>query len=112
MLCNYVEVSMKNVTLAMDEKLLEQARSLAERRKTTLNAMVRSLLAHEVEQEDRIAWAKAGMKRLIEEAKAAAATDTGEPYVWNRMDAYDERENRILSRHQRPDLRGFNEDES
>ena len=49
---------MKNVTLAMDETLLEQARGLAERRKTTLNALIRSLLAHEVEQEDRIAWAQ------------------------------------------------------
>ncbi|WP_133170099.1 hypothetical protein [Kumtagia ephedrae] len=104
---------MKNVTLAIDETLLEQARSLAEKRKTTLNAMVRSLLEHEVEQADRIAWAREGMRQLIEEAKAAAAKDTGgEPYVWNRMDAYEERENRILSRLERPDLRGFNEGES
>ena len=105
---------MKNVTLAIDEKLLESARALAERRKTTLNAMVRMLLESEVEQADRIAWAKEGMRQLIEEAKAAAARDTGdrEPYVWNRMDAYEERENRILSRLERPDLRGFNEGES
>lgn len=101
---------MKNITLAIDETLLERSRALAERRKTTLNAMVRSLLEHEVEQEDRIAWAKAGMRQLIEEAKNS--TDEGEPYVWNRMDAYEERENRLLSRHKRPDLRGFNEEES
>ncbi len=103
---------MKNITLAIDETLLERARGLAERRKTTLNAMVRSLLEHEVEQEDRIAWAKAGMKQLIEEAKAAKGDGAAEPYVWNRMDAYEERENRILSRLERPDLRGFNEDET
>ena len=102
---------MKNVTLAIDEKLLESARALAERRKTTLNAMVRSLLEHEVEQEDRIAWAKAGMKRLMEEARAKAALDDGEPYVWNRRDAYADREDRLLSRHERPDLRGFGEEE-
>lgn len=104
---------MKNVTLAIDEKLLGKARDLAERRNTTLNAMIRSLLEGEVEQEDRIAWAREGMRQLIEEAKAAAARDMGgEPYVWNRMDAYEERENRILSRLERPDLRGFNEGES
>lgn len=103
---------MKNVTLAIDEKLLESARALAERRKTTLNAMVRSLLESEVEQSDRIAWAKAGMKQLMEEAKAKAAADEGEPYVWNRRDAYGEREDRLLSRHERPDLRGFGEEES
>ncbi|MBX3579181.1 MAG: hypothetical protein KF723_18430 [Rhizobiaceae bacterium] len=104
---------MRNVTLAIDEDLLGKARDLADKRKTTLNALVRSLLENEVEQEDRIAWAKEGMRQLIEEAKVAAARDTErEPYVWNRMDAYEERENRILSRLERPDLRGFNEGES
>jgi hypothetical protein len=57
---------MKNITLAMDEALLEKARNLAERRKTTLNALVRTLLSHEVEQEERISWARAGIRRLIE----------------------------------------------
>jgi hypothetical protein len=103
---------MKNVTLAIDEMLLEQARGLAEKRKTSLNAMIRSLLAEEVEQEDRIAWAKAGMKRLMDEARAKAALDDSEPYVWNRRDAYADREDRLLSRHERPDLRGFGEEES
>lgn len=98
---------MKNLTLAIEETLLEQARALAARRKTTLNAMVRGLLAHEVEQENRIAWAKAGMKQLMEEANAREGG--GEPYVWDRRDAYDEREDRLLSRHQRPHLRGFGE---
>lgn len=113
-MCDYVETKMKNITLAIDETLLERSRALAERRKTTLNAMVRSLLEQEVEQEDRIAWAREGMRKLIEEAKIAAANDTSNepPYVWNRMDAYEERENRILSRLERPDLRGFNEGES
>jgi predicted transcriptional regulator len=101
---------MKNVTLAIDEELLRQARSLAERRKTSLNALIRRLLANEVEQEDRIAWAKEGMRRLIEEAKAKAEASGGEPYVWNRRDAYDEREDRMLSRLERPPLRGFGEE--
>lgn len=57
---------MKNVTLAIDEGLLGQARSLAAKRKTTLNAMVRSLLESEVEQENRIAAARAGMLELME----------------------------------------------
>lgn len=59
---------MKNVTLAMDEALLEKARALAEKRKTSLNALIRSLLQHEVEQDDRIAWAREGMRRLMEES--------------------------------------------
>ena len=96
---------MKNVTLASDETLLDRARGLAERRKTTLNAMVRALLEHEVEQEDRIAWAKAGMKRLMEEAPLDLGTD----YKWNRDEIYAEREDRMLSRLERPPLRGLGE---
>lgn len=100
---------MKNVTLAIDEGLLEKARGLAERRKTSLNAMVRSLLEHEVEQEDRIAWARAGMKRLMEEA-ALKSDPSEEPYKWNRDEIYAEREDRIISRLERPPLRGFGEE--
>ena len=36
---------MKNITLALDEKTLEAARAYAERHQTTLNALVRDLLA-------------------------------------------------------------------
>jgi Arc/MetJ-type ribon-helix-helix transcriptional regulator len=97
---------MKNVTLAMDETLLEQARGLAERRKTTLNALIRSLLAHEVEQEDRIAWAREGMRRLM----AEKPLDLGPAYKWNRDEIYAEREDRMLSRLERSPLRGLGED--
>jgi predicted transcriptional regulator len=93
---------MKNVTLAIDEELLEQARSLAERRKTTLNSMVRSLIANEVEQENRIAEARRGLRQLMERS-----TGTMPPgYVFNRQEIYDERERRLLSRHKRPSVRG------
>jgi hypothetical protein len=98
---------MKNITLAIDEDLLAKARALAARQHTSLNAMVRSLLSHEVEQEDRIAKAKAGLKRLMEES----TLDMGPDYRWNRQEIYDEREDRLLSRHQRPDLRGPDKDE-
>jgi hypothetical protein len=97
---------MKNVTLAIDETLLEKARGLAERRKTSLNAMIRSLLESEVEQEDRIAWARAGMKRLMEESPL----DLGSDFKWNRDEIYAEREDRMLSRLERPPLRGFGEE--
>ena len=39
---------MKNVTLAVEEKLLEESREYARRHHTTLNAMVRKLLQREV----------------------------------------------------------------
>jgi hypothetical protein len=99
---------MKNVTLAIEEKLLEQARALAEKRKTSLNAVIRSLLAAEVEQEDRIAWAKEGMRKLIEEKQKRG--ESGPPFTWNRDENYAEREDRMLSRLERPPLRGFGEE--
>ena len=99
---------MKNITLAIDEALLDQARALAEKRKTSLNAMVRSLLAHEVEQEDRIAWAREGMRKLIEEKQKQGKS--GPPFTWNRDEIYAEREDRIISRLERPPLRGFGEE--
>lgn len=105
-MCDYVEPVMKNVTLAMDETLLEKARALASRRKTTLNTMIRALLEAEVEQEDRIAWAKAGMKQLMDNAPL----DLGQDFTWSRDEIYAEREDRMLSRFERPPLRGFGED--
>ncbi|MBZ9867873.1 hypothetical protein LB515_21075 [Mesorhizobium sp. CA15] len=98
---------MKNVTLAIDEALLEKARGLAGRRQTTLNALIRTLLAHEVEQEDRIAWAREGMRRLMKESPL----DLGPAYKWNRDEIYAEREDRMLSRLERPPVRGFGGDE-
>ncbi len=97
---------MKNITLAIDEELLEKARGLAEKRHTSLNALVRSLLALEIEQDDRIAWAKRGLKELMENSTGRLPAD----YVWNRDEIYAEREDRMLSRLERPPLRGLGED--
>lgn len=99
---------MKNVTLAMDEELLRKGRALAEKRKTSLNALIRSLLAHEVEQDDRIAWAREGMRKLIEEKQKRG--ESGSPFTWDRDENYAEREDRIISRLERPPLRGFGEE--
>lgn len=95
---------MKNITLAIEEELLKQARALAGRRHTSLNAIVRSLLSEEVERDRRVARAKEGLKRLMDESTA----DMGD-YRWSRADIYAERENRIVSRLQHPDLRGDGE---
>lgn len=92
---------MKNITLAMDDALLEQARSLAAKRGTTLNAMVRSLLADEVADEARIAAAKEGLRKLMDDGQAQEV----DGYVWNRDEIYAEREDRLLSRLEHSPLR-------
>jgi hypothetical protein len=94
---------MKNVTLAIDEKLLEQARGLAERRKTSLNAMIRSLLSHEIEQEDRIAWAREGIRELIEQSTLEFEPGTNVK-EFSRRYAADQ-----LHGHEHPDLGGAKE---
>jgi hypothetical protein len=97
---------MKNVTLAIDEDLLQRARALAEKRHTTLNAMVRSMLAHELDQEDRIAWAREGLRRLMDKSRL----DMGPDYKWNREEIYAEREDRLLPGHERSRVRSAGKD--
>lgn len=57
---------MKNITLALDEETLAAGRAYAERHQTTLNGLVRDLLAKTVHQ-DRAATA-GEMFRLMDEA--------------------------------------------
>lgn len=57
---------MKNITLALDQETLEAGRAYAERHQTTLNALVRNLLAKTVHS-DRTATA-AEMFRLMDDA--------------------------------------------
>ena len=54
---------MKNITLAVDEKVLEAARAYATSRGTTLNALVREHLAQLVDEDRRIAEARRGAAR-------------------------------------------------
>lgn len=94
---------MPNITLAIDEQLLEKAREYAARKGTTLNALVRDLLDDTVTREKKIEEARKGLLELMQTSTARLGPD----YKWNREDIY---EDRMLPRHERPPLRGFNED--
>ena len=94
---------MKNITLVVDENVLDQVREVAARRRTTVNALVREYLAHVASEEGRIAEAR---KRLLELAETSQAR-LGPNYKWNRDEIYEER---MFPRHQRPGLRGGGED--
>jgi predicted transcriptional regulator len=89
---------MKNITLAVDEDVLKAVRRYAATRDTTVNAMVREYLADIVQQEDRLAEAKRGLKELMDNPTGRL----GPNYEWNREELYEER---LFPRHQRPDLR-------
>jgi len=74
---------MKNITLAIDEKLLDQSREYARTHHTTLNALVRALLEREVVARRRDHW----VDRFLE-LTAKAGGDSG-GWKWNREELYD-----------------------
>ena len=102
MICVTVDRTMKNITLAIDENVLNEVREIAARRRTTVNALVRDYLTQMATEESRIAEARKGLKELMDKSTARLGPD----YVWNREEIY---EDRMFPRHKRPDLRSDGE---
>ncbi len=98
-MCNCVEINMpKNITLAIDEAVLEKVRVYAAKRQTTVNAMVREYLVKTADEDQRLLETRRKLKRLIENS----TLELGPDYVWNREEIYADR---MLPRHQHPDIR-------
>jgi hypothetical protein len=93
---------MKNITLAIDDHVLDEVRQIAARKKTTVNALVRDYLTRIASEESRIAEARKGLQELMDKSTARLGLD----YVWNREEIYEER---MFPRHKRSDLRGDGE---
>ena len=74
---------MKNITLAVDEKLLEASRLYAHEHHTTLNALVRDLLRREIGAQKQEHWADT----FLRIAKEAGGNSHG--WKWNREEIYD-----------------------
>ena len=75
---------MKNITLAIDEKLLKEVRKYAAEHDTSVNAIVREKLAEVVAPKKRIADALKRMEMIADEA----GMEVG-PITWKRDDIYD-----------------------
>ena len=60
----------KNITLAIDEDLLDKVRVLAAMRRTSVNAMIREFLERIVESEKEKDNTKEELLRLMEESEA------------------------------------------
>lgn len=60
----------KNITLAIDEDLLDKARVLAAMRRTSVNEMVREYLQHIVDQEKQHCEATEALLKLARESQA------------------------------------------
>ena len=73
---------MKNVTLSIDEELLAEGRRYARTHHTSLNALLRELLARAV-RESRASWVRECFGKM-DEAKGHSGGRT-----WEREDLYD-----------------------
>ena len=89
---------MKNITLAIDEEVLERARSYAEKQGTTVNALVREYLNSLLDQQARREAALLELRKMMETSEARL----GPNYKWNREEIYEER---MFPRHKHPALR-------
>jgi plasmid stability protein len=73
----------KNITLAIDEDLLDRARVIAAMKRTSVNAMIREFLEHTVEAEKGKDAAREELLRLIDESEAKLGG-----YAPQRADGY------------------------
>ena len=75
---------MKNITLAIDEKLLKEVRKYAAEHDTTVNAIVREKLAEVVSPKKNIADAIERMRKIADEGGMSVG-----PITWTRDDLYE-----------------------
>ncbi|MBI2718005.1 MAG: CopG family transcriptional regulator [Rhizobiales bacterium] len=75
---------MKNITLAVDEQVLEAVRLYAAEHKTTVNALVRSELERLAKAEDRVARARRRIRELANDSQAQMG-----PVTWKRDDLHE-----------------------
>lgn len=78
---------MKNITLAVDEATLKQARRIAVERDTTVNALVRNYLKHLAGEEVARVKRRREMSRFLRDFRARAKTKVGR-VGWTRDDIY------------------------
>ena len=92
----------KNITLTVDEELLDGARILAAKRRTSVNEMVRGFLKREVERETAQAARAEVWGRIFESADSGARKRAGrlaeDKPLFDREEFYEEvmRERRLL----------------
>ena len=74
---------MKNITLSIQEDLLEEGRNYARKHNISLNALIRQLLEKNVRQANQDNW----LKECFQLAENAKGNSKGKQ--WKREDLYD-----------------------
>ena len=75
---------MKNITLAIDETVLDEVRVYAAKRNTSVNGLVRDFLSGIAEQEDKTVRARRRLRELMDRTTLEAG-----PVTWTRDDLHD-----------------------
>ena len=75
---------MKNVTLALDDRVLRDARRIAAERSTSLNAMIREFLEDLTERESRASQARRRISELCRDSTAEVG-----PRSWSRDELHE-----------------------
>ncbi len=76
---------MKNITLAVEEGVLEKVRLVAAQKRTTVNAMVRDYLAEIAGRDEKIAKARRELLRLMETSEGRMGPD----WKFSREETYE-----------------------
>jgi predicted transcriptional regulator len=76
---------MKNITLAIDDEILDKVRIVAAHKRTTVNAMVREFLADVVGRDQRLEKAREGLRELMRNSKGRMRPD----FKFNREETHE-----------------------
>ena len=90
---------MKNITLAIDDKVLDKVRIVAAHKRTTVNAMVRNFLAEVAGRDEQLAEARKQLLHLMDTSEGQMAPD------WKFSTARKRMSDRAFLELQHPDLR-------
>lgn len=66
---------MKNITLAIEDEVLDRVRIVAAEKRTTVNALVREFLADLASRDERLAEARKQLLRLMDNSEGRMAPD-------------------------------------
>ena len=76
---------MKNITLAIEDDILDKVRVVAAEKKTTVNAMVREFLTEVANRDEKLAEARRQLLRLMDTSEGRMAPD----WTFDREDTHE-----------------------
>lgn len=77
---------MKNITLTVEDEILDRARVVAAEKRTTINAMVREFLTEIATRDIKLSKARRELLELMDRSTG----DMGPNWKWSREETYEE----------------------